>query len=37
MTREMEEVRNTSIGFLNGVGAGSVLWVLLIVGVRAWS
>lgn len=37
MTREMREVRDAAIGFLNGCGAGMVLWVLILAGVRAWS
>lgn len=37
MSVEQEEVRDTALGFLNGCGAGAVLWVLIIAGVRAWA
>lgn len=37
MSVEMRESRDTCLGFLNGCGLGSVLWVLIIAGVRACS
>lgn len=36
MTPEMDEVRNAALGLLNGCGLGSVLWTIIIAGVRAW-
>lgn len=37
MSVEMIEVRDACIGFFNGIGAGGMLWALIIAGVRAWS